>query len=140
MTIYADSWRIGTGNLVLARYVGQSDVSRRALETARDADLDTLVTGSRTFLADFFFTLRDSGLRIYAEPVEGFPPHHYAQQKSLPDGPGDVLYISRSSAPPECPASTPAPVQVAAWTPDSGFFTRQITAWRISRTCWYESS
>ena len=54
-------------------------------------------------LADFFYTLRDTGLAIYAEPVEGFPPHHYAQKHPLPPGPGDVLYVTRAAAGPACP-------------------------------------
>ena len=58
-------------------------------------------------LADFFYTLRDSGLAIYAEPVEGFPPHHYAQKHPLPPGPGDVLYITRTAAGPACRAADP---------------------------------
>ena len=106
--VFADSWRIGSGNLVLARYVGQADLSRHAAEIARAEGLDTLVSGNRAMLADFFYTLRDAGLAIYAEPVEGFPPHHYAQKHPLPPGPGDVLYITRSATGPACRA--PAPV------------------------------
>ena len=101
--VFADSWRIGQGNLVLARYVGQSALSRKAAEVAREAGLDTLVSGNRAMLADFFYTLRDSGLAIYAEPVEGFPPHHYAQKVPLPPGPGDVLYVTRDRRRPGLP-------------------------------------
>ena len=54
-------------------------------------------------LADFFYTLRDSGLAIHAEPTQGFPPHHYAQKHPLPPGPGDVLYITRIAERPRLP-------------------------------------
>ena len=100
--VYADRWRIGSGNLVLARYVGQSDLSRRAAEVARTEGLDTLVSDNRATLADFFYTLRGSGLSIYAEPEAGFPPHHYAQKHPLPPGPGEVLYITRAADGPVC--------------------------------------
>ncbi len=104
--VFADRWRIGSGNLVLARYVGQGDLSRHAGDIARTEGLDTLVSGNRAMLADFFYTLRDSGLAIHAEPTQGFPPHHYAQKHPLPPGPGDVLYITRSPTGPECLAPT----------------------------------
>lgn len=135
--VFADSWRIGTGNLVLARYVGQSDLSRRAAGVARDEGLDTLVSGDRAVLADLFYTLRDSGLAIYGEPVEGFPPHHYAQKVPLPPGSGDVLYISRARTGLACPAAGVTPEKVAAWQPELGFTTREITAWRVPRRCFF---
>ena len=48
-----------------------------------------------------------SGLAIYAEPVEGFPPHHYAQKHPLPPGAGDVLYVTRGGTGPACRAPRP---------------------------------
>jgi 4-amino-4-deoxy-L-arabinose transferase-like glycosyltransferase len=135
--IYADRWRIGPGNLVLARYVGQGDLSRRAGEVAKAEALDTVVSGDRQILADLFYTLRDSGLRIYSEPVSGFPPHHYAQKHPLPPGPGEVLYISRSADGPVCRTSGLAPEQVASWRPELGFMTQEIRAFRVSRRCWF---
>ena len=115
--VFADRWRIGD-NLVLARYVGQGDLSRRAAEAARAEGLDTLVSGNRAMLADFFYTLRDSGLAIYAEPVAGFPPHHYAQKHPLPPGPGEVLYVTRSPEGPACADPDVRPRRVASWQPE----------------------
>jgi hypothetical protein len=122
---------------VLARYVGQADVSRRAAAIARDAGLDTLVSDNRQLLADFFYTLRDSGLAVYAEPVQGFPPHHYAQKHPLPPGPGDVLYIGRDAEGPACRDPAVRPERVAEWRPELGFMTRDLYAFRVARRCWF---
>ena len=122
-------------NLVLARYVGPADVSRRAAEIAAGAGIDTLVSDNRAFLADFFYTLRDSGLAIYAAPVAGFPPHHYAQKHPLPPGPGDVLFVGRDPDGPDCAGA--APELVARWRPELGFLTRDIYAFRVPRACWF---
>jgi lipid A galacturonosyltransferase RgtD len=130
---FADRWRVG-GELVLDRYVGQAALSERATEVAREAGLDTLVSGNRAMLADFFYTLRDSGLAIYAEPVKSFPPHHYAQKHPLPPGPGDVLYVDDDA--PACRAGV-VPQPLAAWTPEDGYRTKQVRTWRVPRRCWY---
>ena len=135
--VFADRLRIGSGNLLFARYVGEAALSRRAAEIATENGLDTLVSGNRAMLADFFYTLRDSGLALYAEPVEGFPPHHYAQAYPLPPGPGDVLYITRDPDGPACRAPGVAAREVARWTPEEGFVTREIHAFRVSRQCWH---
>jgi 4-amino-4-deoxy-L-arabinose transferase-like glycosyltransferase len=134
--VFADRWRIGD-NLVLASYVGQAEISRRTAEIAADEGLDTIVSSSRTFLADLFYTLRASDLAIYAVPEEGFPSHHYAQAHPLPPGDGDVLYLSRSSDPPDCPHADALPEAIAAWTPETGYLTRTVTAWRLPRSCWH---
>ena len=67
--IFADSWRFGSDNLVLHRYVGQSALSLRAADVAGAEGLDTIVSDNRAMLADLFYTLRDTGLGIYAEPA-----------------------------------------------------------------------
>jgi 4-amino-4-deoxy-L-arabinose transferase-like glycosyltransferase len=132
--VVADRWRVGD-NLALARWVGPTAVSRRAEAIARAEGLDTLVSDNRALLADFFYTLRDSGLSVHAAPVDGFPPHHYAQRYPLPPGPGDVLFVGRK--PPACRDAAVAPADVASWRPDRGFETREIRAFRVPRTCWY---
>ncbi len=138
-SLFADSWRIGSGNLVLHRYVGQAALSRHAAAVAKAQGLDTLVSGNRAMLADFFYTLRDSGLAIYAEPVNGFPPHHYAQKRPLPPGPGEVLYVSRGE-PPACrPGGSPG-VEVARWRPAEGYVTGDVAAFRVPRSCWFPGS
>jgi 4-amino-4-deoxy-L-arabinose transferase-like glycosyltransferase len=133
--VFADSWRFGSGNLVLARYVGPAAVSRRAAEIARTEGIDTIVSDSRALLADLFYTLRDTGLAIHAPPAEGFPPHHYAQKHPLPPGPGDVLYVTRSAEDPDCHGAPVTPI--TAWRPALGFYTGEIRAYRMPRACWH---
>ncbi len=137
-TLFADSLRIGSGDLLLARYVGRADVSRRAAEIAAENGLDTLVSGDRAILADFFYTLRDSGLTLRAEPTKGFPPHHYAQKHPLTPGPGDVLLVTRSTEGPAC-APGVEPRELARWTPTDGYSKREIRALRVPRACWFGS-
>jgi 4-amino-4-deoxy-L-arabinose transferase-like glycosyltransferase len=134
MAVYADRWKLGD-NLVLARYVGQSALAERAAEVARADGLSVVVSGNRGYLAALFYTLRDSGLEIRAEPVEGFPPHHYAQKHSLPPGEGDVLYVGRGA--PSCRTAGVVPVEVASWQPPLGFETRVVRAYRVPRACWF---
>ena len=86
-------------------------------------------------LADFFYTLRDGGLAIYAEPVEGFPPHHYAQKHPLPPGPGEVLFVDRTPRP-ACRDPGVVPERVAAWRPRTAT-AAEVQAWRVPRRCWF---
>jgi hypothetical protein len=134
--VFADSLRVGEGNLMLARYVGRAVVSQRAAGIARARGLDTLVARDRSFLADFFYTLRDSGLAVYAEPIAGFPPHHYAQTRALPLGEGAVLYVTRDPKGPRCAPGVPPPERVASWQPVEGFVTDAIFGFRVARACW----
>ncbi len=134
MTVFADTLRLGSGDLLLSRYVGRADVSRKAEAIARAEGLDTLVSGDRGLLADFFYTLRDSGLSLYAEPTKGFPPHHYAQKHPLPDGPGEVLFLTKDAAGPRCSESR----LVESWTPADGFYTHPFYAFRAPRSCWFK--
>ncbi|HVL21449.1 MAG TPA: glycosyltransferase family 39 protein, partial [Amaricoccus sp.] len=137
-SLVADSWKIGD-NLVLHRYVGQGAASRHMAEVARAEGLDTIVSDNRAILADLFYSLRDSGLTIYAEPVDGFPPHHYAQKHPLPPGSGEVLYVGRGE-PPHCrPGGSPA-VEVARWRPATGYVTTDFAAFRVPRSCWFPES
>ena len=106
---FADRWRFGD-NLVLARYVGRADLSRHAAEVARANGLDTLVSDSRAILADFFYTLRDSGLALYAAPVEGFPPTTTRRSTRCRRG---RATCSTSARPPACRDPAVTPEQVA---------------------------
>lgn len=132
--VYADRWKVGD-NLVLHRYVGQSALAAKAGEVARANGLAAVVSGNRAYVAAFFYTLRDSGLAIYAEPVEGFPPHHYAQKHPLPPGEGDVLYVGRAA--PACLDAAIVPQEVASWQPALGFETRVVRGFRVPRACWF---
>ena len=136
--IFADTWRAGASNLVLQRHVGQAAISLRAAEAARAENLDTIVSDSRTFLADLFYTLRDDGFAIRAVPSEGFPPHHYAQKHPLTPGPGDVLYLARGAEPPTCRDGS-IPREIARWRPEIGYYTRDVSAFRVPRSCWFAS-
>jgi hypothetical protein len=109
-----------------------AEVSRRAAADAEAAGLDTIVSSSRTLLADLYYSLRDSGLTIYAEPAEGFPPHHYAQAHPLPPGEGEVLYLSRGGEPPCAQA-----VELDRWQPELGFYTGEIATFRAPRGCFF---
>lgn len=134
-TVFADKWRMG-GNLVLHRYVGQAAASRQMAEVAEREGLGTIVSDNRAILADLFYTLRASDLAIRAEPVDGFPPHHYAQKHPLPPGPGEVLYVGRGD-PPHCRAGGSPGREVARWRPEAGYVTTDFAAWRVPRTCWF---
>ncbi|MFQ8432089.1 ArnT family glycosyltransferase [Amaricoccus sp. W119] len=134
-TVFATSLRIGD-DLLLKRYVGRAEVSRHIAEVARTEGLDTIVSGDRSTLADAFYTLRDSGLAIYAEPVEGFPPHHYAQRHPLPPGPGEVLFVTTSATGPDCREEGARAVEAARWRA-RGYSTRELFAWRVPRSCFF---
>jgi hypothetical protein len=131
----ADSLRLGD-RIVMERYVGRAAVSLRAAEIARAEGLGTIVSDSRDILADLFYTLREEGFRLYARPVEGFPPHHYAQRYPLPPGDGPVLLVTRRGAPPEC-ADGAEPVLVAQWRLEQGYTRAPIYAFRVPRSCWH---
>lgn len=135
MTVVADRWMLGD-NLALERYVGQSAISRRIAAVAAEEGADTVVADNRALLADMFFTLRDSGLAIHAAPVAGFPPHHYAQKHPLPQGAGTVLFVHARARVPDCADPEAAIEPVARWTPELGYVTREITMWRMPRSCW----
>ena len=135
--IFADTWRAGGSNLVLKRHVGQAAISLRTAEIARAENLDTIVSDSRTFLADLFHTLRDDGFTIHATPSDGFPPHHYAQKHALTAGSGDVLYLTRRAAPPTCRDGA-AVREISRWRPETGYYTRDVFAFEVPRSCWFE--
>ena len=134
--IQADTWRAGGTNLALKRHVGQAAISLHAADIARAETLDTIVSDSRSFLADLFYTLRDWDLAIYAVPSEGFPPHHYAQKHPLTPGPGDVLYLARGDGPPACRDGSTSR-EIARWRPETGYYTRDVVAFRVPRSCWF---
>lgn len=129
--VFADRWEVG-GRLVLARHVGQAEVSRWAAEVAREQGLDTIVAPERATLADLVYTLRDDGIAVLAPPPRGAPENHYAQTRPLVPGAGDVLYVTRSTPPP-CAAAP-----VAGLDPVRGYAAgRHFAAYRQPRACWF---
>ncbi|WP_424933934.1 ArnT family glycosyltransferase [Amaricoccus macauensis] len=135
LVIFADSLRIGSGNLLMDRYIGMRAVSERAATIAEREGLDTLVSENRAILADFFYTLKGSDLALYSEPPEGFPKHHYAQSHPLPREGGEVLYISKKAKPPaRCAEAEP----IETWEATEGFFVGTLGAFRLPRSCWFD--
>lgn len=135
--IFAPTLRFGSGNLALARYVGQAELARKVADVAGEQGLDTLVADNRPLLASLFYTLRDSGLGIYSAPPEGFPDDHYAQKHPLLPGPGDVLYATFNRTGLACRAPGITPEVVASWTPTEGFTTNMVRIYRVPRACWF---
>lgn len=136
---FADRLRLPSGDLLLGRYLGRSELSLRAAAVMREEGLDTLVSGSRDMLADFFYTLRDEDLAIFAEPRPGPPRNHYEQEQPLPPGPGAVLYLGHSPAGPVCRPGSRDPVPVWRWRPEAGHYAeREVFAFRVPRACWHE--
>ena len=96
--VFADSWQLGD-NLVLARTSGRADLSRHAAEVARANGLDTLVADNRAMLADFFYTLRDSGLAHLRGRRQGFPPAPLRPEAPAAARPGRRALHRRADAP-----------------------------------------
>ncbi|WP_068311873.1 ArnT family glycosyltransferase [Aliiruegeria sabulilitoris] len=105
LTVFGAGLRIGAdGDLLLARYLGRSDMSLSILEAAEKRDLSAVVADDRDVLADLFYFNRDGPIAVYARPVSGRAPNHYVLKHSMPSNlTGPVLFVSkRKSAPNEC--------------------------------------
>lgn len=119
-SIWGTGWRAGAdGPLLLARYVGRTEMSQRILAEARTHGLDVIVADDRDVLADLFHQGRDSGLRLYARPEAGRPSNHYVLRHALPpEVTGPVLFVSKRDAPPDaCPQE-----RQALFAPESGAY------------------
>ncbi|MGV3552329.1 ArnT family glycosyltransferase [Rhizobium sp.] len=121
------------GNPVMKRYLGRSEVSLWAAETAAKAGLSVIVTDNRDMVADLFHTLRGKPFAIHARAPIGFPGSYYEQSFALPaDQAGDVAYLTRS--PLECTAK--APEELGVLKPDYGHFDgRTIYLYRTVAAC-----
>lgn len=86
------------GEPVLHRYLGRAEMSRRILDAAETAGVAAIVTPHRDLLADLFHTGRDAGLPVFALPVDGRPPHYYAQRHAFPGTEGAVLVVGVDGA------------------------------------------
>lgn len=122
------------GDLLLARYIGQADLSRQIIAAAQAEGLQTVVARNRDVLADLFYTGRESGLTFRAQPQPGRAPHHYALKFPLQPGlPGEVLLVSTDGAPACAPGA--APLQTIA--PTRGAWKgRSFTLYRVPAACW----
>ncbi|KMW58855.1 hypothetical protein AIOL_003836 [Candidatus Rhodobacter oscarellae] len=106
------------GQPLLNRYLGRHALSQQILQAAEDAGLDRVVAGDRDLLADLFYTGRDHPAQVFAMPVAGRPPHHYAQRFAFEGQDGEVLLVLHSAQAPPCAAS----VQIAEVAPTTGAY------------------
>ncbi|WP_160147767.1 glycosyltransferase family 39 protein [Tabrizicola flagellatus] len=65
------------GRPVLSRYLGHGEIATWALETAREAGAQALVSQDRDLLADLSWFGATGGLAIRAVPPKGLPAHHW---------------------------------------------------------------
>jgi 4-amino-4-deoxy-L-arabinose transferase-like glycosyltransferase len=121
------------GKEALERFLGRSEVSRKAADLAQKSGTDVIVSDNRDIIADLYYTLRGQPVRIYARPPEGFPKSYYEQQFPLPAGlTGNVLLMTRK--PLTC--STETPELVETWTPGHGYYrARPLYAYKVSPGC-----
>lgn len=133
----AETLAIGE-RLLFERSLGRHAVSERALAVARAEGLDTIVARERAHLADLFYTLRDAGLAIHAEPHDGPPRNHYEQRHTLPAGAtGPVLFLAAGGAGPACRDAGAPVAERVRWVPDRGFARgRELRLYRVDAACW----
>ncbi len=94
---------------LLARYLGQDELSRQVFAAAQERGNLPIVADRRDVLADLFLTGRDLGIAIYARRPEGRPMNHYETVSPLPEGAtGRVLFVTaRGTA---CPSTETLPL------------------------------
>ncbi|MDF0602446.1 glycosyltransferase family 39 protein [Psychromarinibacter sp. C21-152] len=129
------TWTLGSAErLVLARYTGRTDLAHRVFDIARAEGLDAIVATHRSVLADLTYAARDTGLRVYSAPIDGRPPHYYAQRRTLPlDGGAPVLLVVIQADAPVCESAE----SVAQWQPGPGAYQdRTVRVFRAPRACW----
>ncbi|MCO6384086.1 glycosyltransferase family 39 protein [Oceanicola sp. 502str15] len=143
-TVFAPVLRLGDGPLLMERYLGRIAMSATIAARAEAEGVTVVVADDRDVLADLFYRIRGRsvagkimGLEAYARPERGRPPNHYVQSHAFAGSPGDVLYVSRSAAPPACEGA----VALAPIAPGEGAFRRRPqTVWRVPGDCWKEGA
>ncbi|SDI62527.1 ArnT family glycosyltransferase [Aliiruegeria lutimaris] len=108
LTVFGTGLRLGAdGELLLARYLGRSDMSQSILEAAKTRGVRAIVADDRDVLADLFYFNKDGPIAVYARPVSGRAPNHYVLKHSMPsDLTEPVLFVSKQkNAPNECTES-----------------------------------
>jgi hypothetical protein len=133
LTVFPTSIKLPSGELAMKRFVGRSGISRFASEVASRTNIRIIVADNRPILADLFYTLRYTGLRIHAKPGTGFPANYYEQIFALPaDVAGTVLYISESNL--TCQGNLAA--VAAEWRPPFGYRKGHVVhAYAIDTDC-----
>ncbi|MCF1707999.1 glycosyltransferase family 39 protein [Tabrizicola sp. J26] len=92
---------LGNDKPLLARWLGREDMSLQILAVAKAQGNLPIVAERRDILADLFYTGRDAGIAVYAEPPKGRPENHYAQTRALPaTATGPVIFVGEAA--PEC--------------------------------------
>ncbi len=102
LTILAP-WPLQNGKPLLARYLGQAELSQQIIAAAQAAGVGTIVTADRAVLADLYYTGRDTGLSIRTPMPKGRPGSYYEQTFPLGPADGPVLYVAEVA--PTCGAA-----------------------------------
>ncbi|MDV7141376.1 glycosyltransferase family 39 protein [Tropicimonas sp. TH_r6] len=107
LTVFGTGLRVGPdGDLLLARYLGRSEMSQTILDIAEREGVGIIVADDRDVLADLFYFNRDGDVDVYARPETGRPSNHYVLKYSLPEEvTGPLLYVrKRNRQPGNCAA------------------------------------
>lgn len=118
------------GKPVLARYIGRADLSRQILALSAAEGHLPVVASNRDILADLYYTGRQGGTAIYAQPFAGFPRNYFEKDHSLPPGlAGPVLLVGE--VPQDCqPLSPPKALDgTGVWAG------REVLATRLDPAC-----
>ncbi|MHC0054484.1 ArnT family glycosyltransferase [Actibacterium sp. D379-3] len=120
------------GKPLLARYIGIADVSRRAQAVAETQGVSVLVAQNRSLLADLYYTLRDTDLRIYALPRPGQPGSYYEQVFPVPASLAEPALFLTDGATAPCTGAQP----LAEWQPAEGAYARKtLRIFRLAPGC-----
>ncbi|MEO1548877.1 MAG: hypothetical protein AAFR93_00425 [Pseudomonadota bacterium] len=104
-TTQARTLQFEEDRLVLERYVGRADMTAFIGLTARQNDLNTIVSDNRDLLADLFYRKDQLGLEVFAIPPRSRAKNHYALKFPRPTPyPLPYLFVSREGRVPPCDA------------------------------------
>lgn len=121
------------GRPVLRRFIGRDEASIRAITAAADHGLTTIVSGNRDMLAELFYLSKGTDITAYAEPVDGHPPHYYAQTFPYPsDQSAPFAFVDVKGGTPPC---EPLAVLDQWQTGDDGFKFADIAVYKLPADC-----
>ncbi len=102
LTVFGTGLRLGPeGDLLLARYLGRSEMSQTILDIAAREGVDVVVADDRDVVADLFYFNRGGPIAVYARPETGRPSNHYVLKHSLPEEvTGPILYVRKRNRQP----------------------------------------
>ncbi|MCA0270447.1 MAG: glycosyltransferase family 39 protein [Proteobacteria bacterium] len=125
-------WPVVRGEPLLARYIGQSQLSGEIIAAAKEAGVATVVAADRGVLADLFYTGRDSGLAFRVPQSGGRADSYYEQTYPLPAGAGQVLYVGGTA--PVCGAVAAQP-QITFGTEGGTYSGRALAGYLVDGDC-----